>query len=96
MTKTEEDYFLSKLTELSRETSITIGGCGCCGSPGLEDHEDTDTEGGHYIYDNQVEWKPGTELPVPPSSTPREPPNYDNRYDVKTVTIGDRSPGGKK
>jgi len=29
--------FLSELTELTRKTNIEVWGCGCCGSPGLED-----------------------------------------------------------
>lgn len=30
------EYFLSELGRISRETGITIHGCGCCGSPWLE------------------------------------------------------------
>lgn len=35
--KNDLEYFLSELGRLSRETGITIHGCGCCGSPWLEE-----------------------------------------------------------
>lgn len=31
--------FLSDLTKISNEYGISIGGCGCCGSPWLKDLE---------------------------------------------------------
>ncbi|MCQ2053073.1 MAG: hypothetical protein MJZ03_03975 [archaeon] len=43
--------FLTELTELSRKHKISISGCGCCGSPYLDDAErDIDTL--KYSYDN--------------------------------------------
>ena len=35
--KTREEAFLEGLAELSKRCRITIGGCGCCGSPFLDD-----------------------------------------------------------
>lgn len=31
------DLFLQELTKLSKKYNIVIGGCGCCGSPYLDD-----------------------------------------------------------
>lgn len=33
--ETDLKLFLEKLTKLTRETGIEIGGCGCCNSPWL-------------------------------------------------------------
>lgn len=38
--------FLQELTKLTKEYNIVIKGCGCCGSPWLEDLENGET------YDN--------------------------------------------
>lgn len=34
--KQELKDFLRSLSKLSKQTGITIGGCGCCGSPFLD------------------------------------------------------------
>lgn len=33
----KNDKFLEELTELTKKYGIEIGGCGCCGSPWLND-----------------------------------------------------------
>lgn len=33
--ETRKQQFLAELTELTRKHGISIGGCGCCGSPWL-------------------------------------------------------------
>jgi len=38
--ETKQEEFLKELTKLSLKYGITIGGCGCCGSPYLKDHTD--------------------------------------------------------
>jgi len=35
-----EQLFLEELTKLTHKYRITISGCGCCGSPSLDDVED--------------------------------------------------------
>jgi hypothetical protein len=51
------DGFLQELNELTRRHKIKIGGCGCCGSPWLED---CSTElPGEYILDEPVEHSSG-------------------------------------
>jgi hypothetical protein len=47
MTGNEKDYagFLKDLAELSLKYGVSIGGCGCCGSPSLDD---TDAKTGWY------------------------------------------------
>lgn len=43
----KERAFLIGLAKLTRETGIAIGGCGCCGSPSLDDAEITSDESGY-------------------------------------------------
>lgn len=54
-----EQAFLTDLTELTRKHKITIGGCGCCGSPHLTGHNEIDPIG-HYVlntpYRSEVRW----------------------------------------
>jgi hypothetical protein len=45
--------FLADLTELSRKHGRIICGCGCCGSPAIEEH---DTSRGRYA-ETEGEWK---------------------------------------
>jgi len=61
--KTKEDRekeFMTGLAKLTRETGITIGGCGCCGSPSLNEGSDaelSDPEAGYgYGYAGEVRW----------------------------------------
>ena len=44
---TDSERFMSRLNELTKETGIAIFGCGCCGSPRLEQVKSTD---GEYEY----------------------------------------------
>jgi hypothetical protein len=49
--------FLKELTDLSRKHRITIGGCGCCGSPyvaGMNDVGFDDKQSGQYICDDST------------------------------------------
>lgn len=57
MTQSEKfKAFLDGLERLSRETGVIIGGCGCCGSPGLCEMtaENSSAENG-YLYLDGVE-----------------------------------------
>lgn len=48
----EELEFLIGLTELSKRTGVAIGGCGCCGSPSLENISEGNARiVGGYILD---------------------------------------------
>ncbi|NNF96999.1 MAG: hypothetical protein HKM94_08750 [Halobacteria archaeon] len=53
MTEKELD-FLRRLEQLTKETGIAIGGCGCCGSPYLENVD----KGGYQFFGNclGIEW----------------------------------------
>lgn len=44
-----QSQFLKELSALSRKHKITVGGCGCCGSPWL--HHDSKLRGGKYEID---------------------------------------------
>lgn len=49
--KKQQIEFLKKLNDLTKETGIAVGGCGCCGSPFLikaEQHEE-------YCYNAELE-----------------------------------------
>jgi hypothetical protein len=51
------EAFLVELTELTKKYRIRIHGCGCCGSPYLEDH----VPEGRYVVsngDDNLTWKP--------------------------------------
>ncbi|MTI68589.1 MAG: hypothetical protein FH753_18565 [Firmicutes bacterium] len=39
MNKHNIDEFLKELSQLSKKYDIYIGGCGCCGSPYIQDKE---------------------------------------------------------
>ena len=49
-----ERQFLNELKELTLKYKLTVWGCGCCGSPSLQELEDG--EDGHYIYEREIEW----------------------------------------
>lgn len=51
----KERAFILELTRLAREYGITIGGCGCCGSPWVVSGEDTTNEQAGYICDENGE-----------------------------------------
>lgn len=54
-----EKKFLEGLTKLTLETGVVIGGCGCCGSPFLDDAKSLRAKrvtGGEYTYGDSVEF----------------------------------------
>jgi len=54
-----EKQFILGLEKLSRETKLKIFGCGCCGSPCLEDLEEselTENAGYSYGYNGELSW----------------------------------------
>ena len=63
-TKEEVLAFLKRLTDLSSEYGLIIGGCGCCGSPYLTEEVNDDIRyRGHYRIDNNnsnLEWVDST------------------------------------
>lgn len=49
--------FLIGLEKLTRETGISIGGCGCCASPFLIDAEITSEKSGYGVsYAGEISW----------------------------------------
>jgi hypothetical protein len=53
----KEKAFLVGLEKLTRETGIVISGCGCCGSPALDECSDLPTDAGYgFGYAGQVAW----------------------------------------
>ncbi len=48
--------FLLALTELTKEHGVAIGGCGCCGSPWLDDDADVSDDRAGYAYDGNLLW----------------------------------------
>jgi len=56
-TDEKERLFLIGLEKLTRDTGIEIGGCGCCGSPYLDQAEITDKRSGYGYGDSgKVVW----------------------------------------
>ena len=49
MNTPKELEFLLELTALTRKHGISIGGCGCCGSPSLEKADVSDERAGYKI-----------------------------------------------
>lgn len=45
----QEQAFLSELSELTKRHKITIGGCGCCGSPFLTAHSEIKSKGRYIL-----------------------------------------------
>ena len=55
----QEREFLIGLRELTIRTGMTIGGCGCCGSPfvdKMEDKERTVIDSSGYVLCPEVKW----------------------------------------
>ena len=55
----KERAFLIGLEKLTRETGVKIGGCGCCGSPFMDELEEKekDTNAGYGLgYAGEVSW----------------------------------------
>lgn len=53
----QEQAFLNELTALTKKHKISIGGCGCCGSPYLTAHPEIKPEGRYIIngsYADQI------------------------------------------
>jgi len=74
----KEAAFLIELSELTRKHGIAVGGCGCCGSPFLNDEISTAPEAGYgyagfadfcWIQPDSYEWsndhRPVTERVLP-------------------------------
>jgi len=57
-TKENRENFLEELAELSHKYGIVIEGCGCCGSPYLNETltENEFYKTGHYEYYNNLEY----------------------------------------
>ena len=47
---TKQREFIIELETLTRKYGISIGGCGCCGSPWLEDDADVSDDQSGYAY----------------------------------------------
>lgn len=57
--KEREAEFLIKLSQLTRETGVRLYGCGCCGSPGLDDLKElpqTTDNGYVWGYSDELVW----------------------------------------
>ena len=55
----QEREFLIGLRELTIRTGMTIGGCGCCGSPfvdNMEDKERAVLDSSGYVLCPEVKW----------------------------------------
>ena len=52
----QKERFLIELTELTRKHGIVIGGCGCCGSPWLDDVIDVSDERSGYCCDSNGDY----------------------------------------
>jgi len=52
------DDFILGLTKLSKETKVTISGCGCCGSPQLYYNPKEDYSNITYIHEDGDNVKP--------------------------------------
>jgi len=46
--------FLQELAKLTDKYGIEVGGCGCCGSPWLEDTKNRDNLGDELTYDSKT------------------------------------------
>lgn len=49
--KERMEAFIRDLTEITRKHGVAIGGCGCCGSPYLDDEASVHQEAGYAFLD---------------------------------------------
>jgi hypothetical protein len=49
----KETEFLKRLTELTRELGVYVGGCGCCGSPWIYEIMSGESKKGEYSTDGE-------------------------------------------
>lgn len=55
--QTREHKFMLELTALTRKHGVSIGGCGCCGSPWLDTEADiSDERSGYSMSSGEVRW----------------------------------------
>jgi hypothetical protein len=55
-TKNQKE-FIKELGNLTRKYKIRIYGCGCCGSPSLEQIDEDEGEGYVYTYGSELRWE---------------------------------------
>lgn len=51
--RSKEEDFLLELTALTQKYKLAIAGCGCCGSPSLDELKDVSPEDG-YIHGHSM------------------------------------------
>lgn len=51
-----EQQFIKELTALTKKHKVSIGGCGCCGSPYLDDADGACQPEAGYVYVKELRW----------------------------------------
>ena len=62
MNRLEE--FLKELSKLTQKHGFSIGGCGCCGSPWIEDFEEEIYADNLYYYEKEKKYKASYDHPT--------------------------------
>lgn len=52
----KKQQFISELTSLSQKYGLTIGGCGCCGSPWVAEMEPSEKNGSYSLDGHDLRW----------------------------------------